>query len=94
MTPEESVKRLKKALREVFKNILEVFRELAGKIFKWTLKLPPKLRYKALKCLGKDKIVLFFNRENQSKIKEQDRKYKEGEMNNEVNSRRYRRGQN
>ncbi|MDU4427644.1 hypothetical protein [Clostridium sp.] len=83
MTLEESVKRLEKDLREV-----------AGNILKGTLKLPPKLRYKALKCLGMDKIVLFFNRENQSKIKEQDRKYREGGMNNEVNSRRYRRGQN
>lgn len=65
MTLEESVKRLEKELREV-----------AGNILKWTLKLPPKLRYKALKCLrvDKDKIILFFNRENQIKIKEQDRK--------------------
>lgn len=96
MTLEESVKRLEKELREVAKNILECFREFAGNILKGVLKLPPKWRYKALKCLGidKDKIVLFFNRENQAKIKEQDRKYKEGEMNNEVNSRRYRRGQN
>lgn len=96
MTLEESVKRLEKELREVAKNILEAFREFAGNILKGVLKLPPKWRYKALKCLGidKDKIVLFFNRENQTKIKEQDRKCKEGEMNNEVNSRRYRRGQN
>lgn len=76
MTPEESVKILEKELREVAKNILEAFREVAGNILKWTLKLPPKLRYKALKCLrvDKDKIILFFNRENQIKIKEQDRK--------------------
>ena len=94
MTLEESVKRLEKQLREVAKNILEAFRKVAGNILKGTLKLPPKLRYKALKCLGMDKIVLFFNRENQSKIKEQDRKYRERGMNNEVNSRRYRRGQN
>ncbi|XZM47535.1 hypothetical protein ACSXAC_15445 (plasmid) [Clostridium perfringens] len=71
MTLEESVKRLEKALREFTKNILEAFREVAGNIFKWVLKLPPKWRYKVLKCLGvdKDKIVLFFNRENQIKIK-------------------------
>ena len=82
MTLEESVKRLEKALREVAKNILEAFREFAGNILKGVLKLPPKWRYKALKCLGidKDKIVLFFNRENQTKIKEQDRKYKEGKF--------------
>ncbi|MDK0734757.1 hypothetical protein P7A61_04145 [Clostridium perfringens] len=79
MTLEESVKRLEKALREVAKNILECFREFAGNILKGVLKLPPKWRYKALKCLGidKDKIVLFFNRENQAKIKEADREYKD-----------------
>ncbi|WP_124046067.1 hypothetical protein [Clostridium perfringens] len=86
MTLEESVKRLEKALRDFAEIILEAFRDFAGKILKWVLKLPPKLRYKALKCLGidKDKIVLFFNRENQAKIKEADREYKEGEFNNEI----------
>ncbi|UBK93094.1 hypothetical protein KLF37_07145 [Clostridium perfringens] len=85
MTLEESVKRLEKALREVAKNILEAFREFAGNILKGVLKLPPKWRYKALKCLGmdKDKIILFFNRENQVKIKKQDREYKEGSAVNE-----------
>ena len=85
MTLEENVKRLKKELREVAEIILEAFRDFAGKILKWVLKLPPKLRYKALKCLGmdKDKIILFFNRENQGKIKEQDRKYKEDKFKNE-----------
>ncbi|MGV3101888.1 hypothetical protein ACEE25_13820 [Clostridium perfringens] len=85
MTLEESVKRLEKALIEVAKNILEAFREFAGNILKGVLKLPLKWRYKALKCLGidKDKIVLFFNRENQGKIKEQDRKYKKGKFKNE-----------
>lgn len=93
MTLEESVKRLEKEFRGFVKNVLEAFREFAeilleafrgltGKI----LKLPPKLRYKALKCLGmdKDKIVIFFNRENQAKIKEQDRKYRDRGMNNEI----------
>lgn len=86
MTLEESVKRLKKALRDFTGIVLEAFRDFAGNVLKGVLKLPPKLRYKALKCLGmdKDKIILFFNRENQIKIKEQDRKYKEGEINNEI----------
>ncbi|MEA5269372.1 hypothetical protein VB566_00290 [Clostridium perfringens] len=82
MTLEESVKRLEKALRDFAGIVLEAFRDFAGNILKGVLKLPPKLRYKTLKCLGvdKDKIVLFFNRKNQAKIKEQDRKYKEGKF--------------
>ena len=86
MTLEERVKILGKALGEFTKNIIECFREFAEKILKGVLKLPPKWRYKALKCLGidKDKIVIFFNRENQAKIKEQDRKYRDRGMNNEI----------
>lgn len=66
MTLEESAKRLEKELRKFAKNVLEAFREFVGNIFKGVLRLQPKLRYKALKCLGvdKDKIILFFNREN------------------------------